>query len=235
MDQDTQKAMAAAKAIEYVKDGMILGLGTGSTAAHFVKQLGEKVKEGLNVKGVPTSVATAELAKEVGVPLIDIEEITNIDLTVDGADEIDFKLNLIKGGGAALLREKIIAHASSHMVVIADESKMVFTLGKFPLPIEIIPFGTSITSEKVKRLLKSTGCKGHEVKIRTKKDSDEKVITDNGNYILDCYCDEITDVPSLSRLLNLIPGVVENGIFTAFEAAKRTIILGTPNGPRVIE
>ena len=233
MDADTQKAQAAAKAIEYVKEGMLLGLGTGSTAAHFVRQLGEKVANGFKVAGVPTSIATETLAKEVGVPLLNIDEVTTLDLVVDGADEADGALNLIKGGGAALLREKVIAHASKHMIVIADESKLVNTLGAFALPIEIIQFATSITIHEIKNCLKSCGVKGEEVAIRQKDGA--PLITDNGNFILDCKCIEIPNPELLCLELNKIPGVVENGIFPNFKNAKRTLVLGTPNGAKVVE
>ncbi|WP_240007440.1 ribose-5-phosphate isomerase RpiA [Pseudaquidulcibacter saccharophilus] len=233
MDADTQKAQAAAKAIEYVKEGMLLGLGTGSTAAHFVRQLGEKVANGFKVAGVPTSIATETLAKEVGVPLLNIDEVTTLDLVVDGADEADGALNLIKGGGAALLREKVIAHASKHMIVIADESKLVNTLGTFALPIEIIQFATSITIHEIKNCLKTCGVKGDEVAIRQKDGA--PLITDNGNFILDCKCIEIPNPELLCFELNKIPGVVENGIFPNFKNAKRTLVLGTPNGAKVVE
>lgn len=232
-DAEIQKAQAAAKALEYVKDGMLLGLGTGSTAAHFVRQLGEKVANGFKVAGVPTSIATEKLAKEVGVPLLDIDKITTLDLVIDGADESDGELNLIKGGGAALLREKVIAHASKHMIVIADESKLVKTLGAFALPIEIIQFATSITIYEIKNCLKVCGVKGKEVAIRQKDGA--PLITDNGNFILDCKCVEIPNPELLCLELNKIPGVVENGIFPNFKGAKRTLVLGTPNGARVVE
>ena len=231
MDADFQKAQAAAKAIEFVEDGMLLGLGTGSTAAHFVRQLGEKVKNGLKVKGVPTSIATQKLAQEVGVPLINIEDVTTLDMVVDGADEADGNLNLIKGGGAALLREKVIAHASKQMVVIADGSKLVETLGKFPLPIEIIQFATSITIHEIINCLKDCGVKGLEVAIR-KKDY-ANLVTDNGNFILDCQCIAIPNPAKLCIELNKIPGVVENGIFPQFKGAKRTLVLAGAEGVRV--
>ncbi len=233
--QELQKIQSAAAALDFVKDGMILGLGTGSTAAHFVRLLGEKVKKGLKVQGVPTSIATHNLAKEVGVPLIDIERVERIDLTIDGADEIDPQMNLIKGGGAALLREKIIAHASDHMIVIADESKMVDTLGAFPLPVEIVPFGVAITAKKVFDCLRETNCDGTEILLRTLKGAKEPLLTDNGNYILDCHCKRIPLPKHLMSLLNLVPGVVENGIFPIFPHTNRTIVLGTQSGPRVIE
>ncbi|MBN8647590.1 MAG: ribose-5-phosphate isomerase RpiA [Caulobacterales bacterium] len=230
---DEQKAQAASEALKFVQEGMLLGLGTGSTAAHFVRQLGAKVAQGFKIAGVPTSIATEELAKEVGVPLLNIDEITTLDLVIDGADESDNKLNLIKGGGAALLREKVIAQASKHMIVIADESKLVSKLGKFPLPIEIIQFATTITINQIKLVLEQCGVKGLVMAIRQK--DGKSLITDNGNYILDCQCLEIPDPETLCIELNKIPGVVENGIFPNFKGAKRTLILGSPNGARVIE
>lgn len=232
---EIQKMQSAAAALDYVKEGMVLGLGTGSTAAHFVRMLGDKVKSGFNVKGVPTSIATHDLALEVGVPLLDIEKVERIDLTIDGADEIDPELRLIKGGGAALLREKVIAHASDHMVVIADESKLVPVLGQFPLPVEIIRFGVGITAKKVFDCLRATNCHGTDIKLRYKKGTEEPVITDNGNYILDCHCIAIPDPNGLVELLNTIPGVVENGIFPIWVGRQRTAILGTASGPRIIE
>jgi ribose 5-phosphate isomerase A len=232
MNADKQKAQAAAEAIKFVREGMILGLGTGSTAAHFVRQLGEKVAQGFKVSGVPTSIATEELAKEVGVPLLNIDDVTTLDMVIDGADESDHALNLIKGGGAALLREKVIAHASKQMIVIADESKLVENLGQFPLPIEIIQFATSITINKIIKCLKENGVKGHDVAIRQK--NGENLITDNGNFILDCQCLEIPNPETLCIELNKIPGVVENGIFPNFKDAKRTLILGSPKGSKII-
>lgn len=232
MNADQQKAQAAAQALKYVKEGMLIGLGTGSTAAHFVRQLGDKVAQGFKVSGVPTSIATEILAKEVGVPLLNIDEVTTLDMVIDGADESDYALNLIKGGGAALLREKVIAHAASHMIVIADESKLVQNLGLFPLPIEIIQFATSITINKIVECLKANGVRGHEVAIRQKDGAN--LITDNGNFILDCQCLEIPNPETLCIELNKIPGVVENGIFPNFKGTKRTLILGSPNGAKII-
>lgn len=231
MNADQQKAQAAAEALKFVQEGMVIGLGTGSTAAHFVRQLGDKVAQGFKIAGVPTSIATEILAREVGVPLLNIDDIKSLDMVVDGADESDGALNLIKGGGAALLREKVIAHASKHMIVIADESKLVDKLGKFPLPIEIIQFATTITINKIIECLVANNVLGSAVSIRQKDGAN--LITDNGNFILDCMCLEIPDPQTLCIELNKIPGVVENGIFPNFENAKRTLILGSPNGAQV--
>ncbi len=234
MNADIQKIQAAAAALDHVKSGMILGLGTGSTAAHFVRLLAQSVAKGLNVKGVPTSLATEQLARETGVPLIDVEKVERIDITIDGADEIDPALNLIKGGGAALLREKIIAHASDQMIVIADESKLVENLGAFALPVEIVPFGVAITAKKVFDCLRAAKCHGTHIDLRKNKEG-KTLITDNGNYILDCQCELIPNPVELMAALNLVPGVVENGIFPIFPNTRRTAILGTGTGPKIIE
>src|SRR5690348_3113151 len=163
MDIEAQKRQAAAVAIEWVRPGMRLGLGTGSTARHFVELLGERVRAGLKVVGVPTSEATRADAERHGVPLTTLDQTPELDLTVDGADEIDPDLNLIKGGGGALLREKIVAAASARMVVIADESKWVPTLGRFPLPVEIVPFGLEATRRAVEAAAQAAGCPGAEI------------------------------------------------------------------------
>lgn len=231
---ELQKKQSAEAAMAYVKDGMIIGLGTGSTAAYFVKALAEAIKDGLSVWGVPTSKATESLAIELGVPLLDVNEAGVIDLTIDGADEIDPDLNLIKGGGAALLREKIIAHNSKQMVVIADESKYVFTLGKFPLPIEVVPFGHMVTKGKIEEII-AKYCDNSETYIRMLANSDTKVITDNGNYLIDCKASAINKPLALLNELNLIPGVVENGLFPIFKGTKRIAILGSEQGPKIIE
>ncbi|KAF0184278.1 MAG: ribose 5-phosphate isomerase A [Hyphomonadaceae bacterium] len=234
-NSDLQKIKAAAAALDYVQDGMVLGLGTGSTAAHFVRLLGDKVKKGCKIQGVPTSIATQELALSLQIPLLDIEKVTHIDVTIDGADEVDPQLRLIKGGGAALLREKLIAHASAHMVVIADEGKMVDILGKFPLPVEIIQFGVAITANKIFECLRATNCEGTDIQLRYKSDGTTPLVTDNGNFILDCHCIMIPDPIGLCAQLNAIPGVVENGIFPIFANTNRTLVLGTSEGAKVVE
>lgn len=232
MTADLAKFNAAQAAIEYVKDGMIVGLGTGSTSAHFVRRLGERVRQGLRVQGVPTSEATRVLADEVGVPLIDIGAAARIDIDVDGADEIDPQFRLIKGGGGALLREKIVAAASKRMIVIADESKWVDTLGAFPLPVEVTRFGFAITAARIAEALKTTGCAGHEVKLRTSGKANEPVITDGGNYILDAFAQRIPDASALATALQAIPGVVEHGLFIGLA---HTVILGKAKGAEVRE
>jgi ribose 5-phosphate isomerase A len=235
MSVDLAKMQAAAAALEHVEHGMILGLGTGSTANHFIRMLAERVREGLVVGGLPTSEATRQLAQSLGVPLIEVDQADRIDLTVDGADEIDPQFRLVKGGGGALLREKIIAHATDHMIVIADEAKAVPCLGGFPLPVEVTAFGFTITAKKVFDALRESGCATAEVSLRETGAPGRPYVTDGGNLILDCRCTEIPDADFLCELLNTIPGVVENGIFPMFPRTVRTIILGAPDGVRVLE
>jgi ribose 5-phosphate isomerase A len=229
---DLAKFNAAQAALEYVKDGMVVGLGTGSTSAHFVRLLGQRVREGLRIRGVPTSEATRVLADEVGVPLADIGQVSQIDVDVDGADEIDPKFRLIKGGGGALLREKIVAAASRRMVVIADESKWADTLGEFPLPVEVTRFGFAMTARRIAEALKSTSCAGDEVTLRTSGKANEPVITDGGNYILDAHAKRIVAPEALATLLQAIPGVVEHGLFIGLA---QTVILGKAKGADVRE
>jgi ribose 5-phosphate isomerase A len=181
---DFAKMQAAAAALEYVEDGMIVGLGTGSTANHFISMLSERVREGLTIGAIPTSEASRRLAASLGIPLIEVDQADRIDVTVDGADEVDQYLNLLKGGGGALLREKIIAHATDHLVVIADKSKLVNDLGAFPLPVEVTSFGFTITAKKVFDALRATGCKTADIKLREAGAPGRPFITDNGNYIL---------------------------------------------------
>jgi len=209
---DLAKRAAAARALEMVDDGMMLGLGTGSTAGWFVRLLSERIRqEGLSVEGVATSSATVWLAEELGVPLRRLEDVSCIDLVVDGADEIDARLNMIKGGGAALLQEKIVAAASSRMVVIADDSKRVARLGRFPLPVEIVRFGWSVTRRQVGELLTVMDVDGREVSVRM--GADGPLVTDEGNFILDLHLGRIGDAPALASALNSLPGVVESGLF----------------------
>jgi ribose 5-phosphate isomerase A len=229
---DLAKFNAAQAALEYVKDGMVVGLGTGSTSAHFVRLLGQRVREGLRVKGVPTSEATRVVADEVGVPLVDIGQVPHIDVDVDGADEIDPQFRLIKGGGGALLREKIVAAASRRMVVIADESKWADMLGEFPLPVEVTRFGFAMTARRIAEALKSTSCAGEEVTLRTSGKANEPVITDGGNYILDAQAKRIVAPEALATALQAIPGVVEHGLFIGLA---RTVILGKAKGAEVRE
>lgn len=198
------KKLAGEKAVQYVKDGMIVGLGTGSTVYWTIKKLGELVREGLDIRGIPTSKNTEELAIEEGIPLISLSEIGQLDITIDGADEVNPDLQLIKGGGGALLREKLIASISKRLVIVVDESKCVSRLGRFPLPVEVTPFGVEITSKQLQVL----GC---TPKLRTEGNIPYK--TDNGNYILDCSFSSISEPIELTNKINMLPGVVENGLF----------------------
>lgn len=231
MSADLAKINAAAAALDFVKDGMTLGLGTGSTSAHFVRLLGERTRQGLKVRGVPTSEATRLLAQQSGVPLVDIDHVASIDLDVDGADEIDSTFNLIKGGGGALLREKIVAAASAHMLVIADESKAVDHLGAFPLPVEVTQFGMTITATRIFEALRETGCEGAEVKLREVA-SAKPFVTDGGNYILDAHARRIPAPERLALTLKRIPGVVEHGLFISMA---RTVIIGKAKGAEILE
>lgn len=209
---DKAKSVAARRAVDYVEDGMRVGLGTGSTAAWMVRRLGERVRsEGLRVTGVPTSARTAALARECGIPLATLDEVRWLDLTIDGADEFDGDLALIKGGGGALLHEKIVATASDMMVVIADRSKFVETLGAFPLPVEVIPFGWRTTQALVEECLVGMDVGAREVVPRQGGDGPYR--TDEGNLILDLHLRRISDARQLALVLNQVPGVVENGLF----------------------
>ncbi|MDG1486821.1 MAG: ribose-5-phosphate isomerase RpiA [SAR324 cluster bacterium] len=201
----SEKQRAAEAAVEYVKDGMIVGLGTGSTTEYAVKKLGERVRDGLAIRGIPTSDVTKVQAEEEGIPLIDFSETMYIDLTIDGADEIDVNLNMIKGGGAALLREKIVASASKEEIIIVSHEKFVKQLGSFPLPVEVIPFGWQIIFNQLETL-------GGSPDLRLKQG--QPLRTDQGNYIIDCRFRQIIDAAQLEQRLNMIPGVVENGLFT---------------------
>ena len=227
---DELKRQAAARALDEVRDGMRLGLGTGSTAKHFVELLGEKVRAGFKVVGVPTSEATKADALRCGVPLTTLDEIDRLDLTIDGADEVDPVLDLIKGGGGALLREKIVAAASDRMIVIADESKWVPTLGRFPLPVEVIPFGLAATRRAIAQACADSGVSG-EMVLRTSKDG-HVFVTDGGHWIVDAHLIRIQDARRLAGLLSIIPGVVEHGLFVGLA---KTAILAGAQGIRVVE
>jgi ribose 5-phosphate isomerase A len=229
-DADGLKREAAARALEYVRSGMRLGLGTGSTAAHFVDLLAVKVKAGLDVVGVPTSEATRLQAERLGVPLATLDEQPELDLTIDGADEIDPALDLIKGGGGALLREKIVASASREMIVIADETKYVERLGRFPLPIEIVDFGAAAIMRSIEAVLAAEGCAG-PLKLRHRADG-HVFVTDQGHFIVDASLKSIADARSLARRLAEVAGVVEHGLFIGL--ARRAILAGR-SGVRVIE
>lgn len=207
------KIKAAAAALELVTDGMRLGIGTGSTADEFVRLLAVRVKNGLSITGVPTSEKTKALCEELDVPLSTLEDMPELDLVVDGADEVDGSFNLIKGGGGALLREKIVAHASKRMAVIADESKLVETLGEFPLPVEVNPFGLDATRIAVRQASEMLGLTG-QIKLRMHNGS--PFLTDGGHFILDASFGHIPDVKALSDCLLNIPGVVEHGLFLGY-------------------
>jgi ribose 5-phosphate isomerase A len=230
MDLEALKRQAAARALDDVRDGMKLGLGTGSTARHFVDLLGERVRGGLNVVGVPTSEVTRAQAERCGIALTTLDETPWLDLTVDGADEVDPQLDLIKGAGGALLREKIVAAASSRMTVIVDTTKWVDTLGRFALPIEVTPFGLGATRAAIAQTLQSAGCPG-ELGLRKGRDG-LAFVTDGGHWIIDAKCQRIPDAAALATALNGIPGVVEHGLFIGL-AAK--VILADPAGVRVVE
>jgi ribose 5-phosphate isomerase A len=207
MANENEKELAGRASIRFVKDGDVVGLGTGSTAIHMVSALAERVKAGLKIMGIPTSVRTRELAVSLGIPLTTLDEHPSIDVTIDGADEIDPKLCLIKGGGGALLREKIVASASKKMVVVGDATKLVPVLGKFPLPVEVIGFAEVIVQKKIEAL-------GAAVQLRM--DSGKPYVTDEGHHILDCEFGKIPDPKALARQLSDIPGVVEHGLFIGF-------------------
>lgn len=209
---DKAKFVAAKRASEYVEDGMRVGLGTGSTAAWLVRCLGERVRDhGLQMTAVPTSTRTAELARDVGIKVVTLDEVKWLDLTIDGTDEFDCDLNLIKGGGGALLQEKIVATASDKMVVIADDAKEVETLGAFALPIEVIPFGLQTTKTLIEETLVSMDVSGRSSTLRM--NGATPFVTDEGNHILDLHLKRIGNARQLSLVLNQMPGVVENGLF----------------------
>ncbi|MEL6299466.1 MAG: ribose-5-phosphate isomerase RpiA [Pseudomonadota bacterium] len=210
-DLQDQKQRAAAAAMEYVASGMRLGLGTGSTAAAFINALGAEVSSGLDVVCVATSAATEAQARDLGIKLSTLDDLQYLDLAVDGADEIDSELRLIKGGGGALLREKIVAAASDRMVVIADSTKLVDRIGTFPLPIEVVRFGIHATRNMIQSLATEAGCEGQ---ITLRRGADEKpFVTENGNLILDCKFQGIPQPEFLAELFQLVPGVVEHGMF----------------------
>lgn len=204
MANDQEKEAAARASLKFVKEGYVVGLGTGSTAAHFIQLLGEQVKQGLKIRGIPSSVRSREQAASLGIPLITFDDCQQIDVTVDGADEVDPELRLIKGGGGALLREKIVASATRQFVVVADATKQVPVLGKFPLPVEVIKFARALVAKKIEAL-------GARVELR--QDGEDPYLTDENNYILDCHFGQISDASVLARQLSDMPGVVEHGLF----------------------
>lgn len=230
MNLDALKRQAAARAVEWVKPGMRLGLGTGSTARHFVELLAERVQAGLDVVCVATSEATRADAERLGVRLTTLDDTPALDLTVDGADEIAPDLNLIKGGGGALLREKIVAKASARMIVIADESKWVSMLGRFPLPIEVVPFGLAATRRAIEAAAASAGAPG-PTELRRGKDG-HAFVTDGGHWLVDAKLGQIADPKGLGDRLSSIPGVVEHGLFIGLAHAA---ILAGAAGIRIVE
>ena len=213
------KKLVAESAVEFIQDGMIVGLGTGSTAYWAIKKLGEKINEGINIKAIATSKESESLARELKIPIVTFSDIDQIDITIDGADEVDSDLNLIKGGGGALLREKIVAMASKILIIVVDESKIVSQLGEFPLPVEVTPFGVEITRNKIEKL----GCKT-EIRMQDKKTIYK---TDNGNYILDCKFGIIENPEKTNQYINMIPGVIDNGLF--INVATK-VLVGYKNG-----
>lgn len=227
---DVAKRNAAEAALKLVQPDMILGLGTGSTAAIFVRLLAEQVKAGLRITGTPTSEATDKLARSLGVRIVSPDELSRIDLTIDGADEFDPQLNLIKGGGAALLREKIIAEASDRMVVITDPSKQVPVLGKFPLPVEINPFGSELTRRRIHDRLAAIGL-GDATSSWRMATGESLLHTDGGHLILDLACGRIPDPAGLGAVLDDLPGVVEHGLFIGYADQ---VIVGEDGGVRVV-
>ncbi len=205
MANDQEKEAAARASLQFVKDGQVVGLGTGSTAAFFIKLLAEQVKNGLRIRGIPTSLRSGELARSLGIPLTTLDKCQEIDVTVDGADEVDPQLRLIKGGGGAMLREKIVASATKRLVIVADASKQVPVLGKFRLPVEVIQFAEALVTKRIAAL-------GAEVSVRTDADG-KPYVTDERNHILDCRFGQIPDADGLARRLSDMPGVVEHGLF----------------------
>jgi len=214
--------LAARASMQFVEYGQVVGLGSGSTAAYVVQLLGERVRGGLKIRGIPTSVQTQQLAEELRIPLLALNDVQEIDVTIDGADEIDPELRLIKGGGGALLREKVVASASRKMVVIADSSKQVPVLGRFPLPVEVIPFAETVIRKKVMAL-------GASVKLR-QYEYGNPFTTDEGHHILDCSFGEISDPPELARELKTMPGIVEHGLFIGLATV---VLIG--KGDQVVE
>ncbi|MEQ8934363.1 MAG: ribose-5-phosphate isomerase RpiA [Amphiplicatus sp.] len=230
MTPDDFKRRAAEEAVAHVENGMTLGIGTGSTAAHFIDLLGEKARAGLSVKGVPTSEDTRRKCEAAGVALIEPDETTVIDLAVDGTDEVDGRLDLIKGGGGALLREKIVAGAAKRFIVIADASKKVAELGRFPLPVEIDRFSYGLTVRRVREALAAENLKG-DLKLRYGKDG-AVFLSDGGNLILDCALGRIHEAARLEAALARIPGVVETGLFIGMADL---VILGGPDGVQTLK
>lgn len=226
---DKQKKAAALAAFEYIKPGMKLGLGTGSTANFFIQELARRVKDGLDVQCVPTSRKTFQLAKSLGIDVVNFETVPYLDVTVDGADEFDAQFRLIKGGGGALLSEKIVASSSRYMVVIADQSKQVKQLGKFPLPVEVVPFGVKATAWKIERALKHLKIEG---KMVLRNENKKPFATDAGHYIIDLALGAIPEPEKLDGYLNNTPGVVDTGLFIGICGI---VLMGTDKGVEKFE
>jgi ribose 5-phosphate isomerase A len=222
MANDQEKEAAARASLRFVKDGQIVGLGTGSTAAYFIQLLGEQVKNGLRIRGIPSSERSREQAAGLGIPLTTLDECPEIDVTVDGADEVDPQLRLIKGGGGALLREKIVASATKQYVIITDATKRVPVLGKFPLPVEVIKFAQAVVMKKIEAL-------GAAVSLRRAGDG-KPYLSDENNHILDCRFGQIPDADRLARQLNDMPGVVEHGLFIGMAG-----VVLVANGSEILE
>jgi ribose 5-phosphate isomerase A len=222
MANDQEKEAAARASLRFVRDGQVVGLGTGSTAAHFIQLLGEQVNNGLRIRGIPSSVRSREMAANLGIPLTTLDECQQIDVTVDGADEVDPQLRLIKGGGGALLREKIVASASKQLVIVADATKRVPVLGRFPLPVEVIKFAQAVVAAKI-------AARGAEVRLRLEADG-RPFLTDENNHILDCRFGQIPDADELARELSDMPGVVEHGLFIGMAS-----VVLVANGSEVVE
>jgi ribose 5-phosphate isomerase A len=222
MANDQEKEAAARASLRFVKDGQIVGLGTGSTAAYFIRLLAEQVKNGLRIRGIPSSDRSREMAASLGIPLTTLDEFQEIDVTVDGADEVDPQLRLIKGGGGALLREKIVASATKELVIVADATKRVPVLGRFPLPVEVIKFAQAVVVKKIEAL-------GADVRLRRNADG-KPFLTDENNHILDCRFGQIPDADWLARQLSDMPGVVEHGLFIGMAS-----VVLVANGSEIVE
>jgi len=220
---DQKKKQAAEKAVEYIEDGMLIGLGSGSTVYWMMSRLAERIRDGLQVKGIPSSKRTENWAKEFGIPLTTFSEVQRLDLAIDGADEVDPNLNLIKGGGGSLLREKLVDDASSQLIIVVDESKLVSKLGNFPLPVEVVPFGWETTAKRIATL---------NVTPILRSNEDGVFVSNNGNYILDCPFQQIEDPIALHQQLKGMLGVVETGLFLNMTDI---VLVGQDDGVKVIE
>lgn len=229
--QDEAKKAAGRRVIdEFIRDGMKVGLGSGTTSHFFVRELGKRVAEGMSLTCTVTSRSTIDVAREVGIAITEPNEIGEIDVTIDGPDEIDRDFNMIKGGGACLLWEKIIAHASKQMITICDESKIVDRLGKFPLPVEVVQFAWKQTERQVRKVLADHRISNARIERRMR--DDQPLVTDSGNFILDCHCGAIGEAAKLEIALNMIPGVVENGLFTR---ESKGMVVGKFDGSTYVE